>query len=250
MKILLVDDSNTMRRIQRNTLSGLGFTEVDEAEDGADAVAKVQAGDYELVLMDWNMPNMTGIEALKAIRANPNTAAVPVIMVNSESEKSRILEAVQPLEHLWPGASHPAQGRAQELLDRPSQTHQYVAAQPAAGLRDSGQGSGGVGRAPRRRQPSGRARGLLDQGQEGQGPEGRQGQVRRCRQEGRIQGFGPEVEKGRQGQGDRRPQGQGDGGQGQELGQEEAEAALTWFRAATVRDSRGPPRPPPQGPRP
>jgi two-component system chemotaxis response regulator CheY len=95
MKILLVDDSNTMRRIQRNTLGTLGFTDVDEAEDGADAVAKVQAGSYELVLMDWNMPNMTGLEALKAIRANPKTAAVPVIMVTSESEKSRILEAVQ-----------------------------------------------------------------------------------------------------------------------------------------------------------
>jgi len=95
MKILLVDDSNTMRRIQRNTLAGLGFNDVDEAEDGADAVAKVQAGNYDLVLMDWNMPNMTGIEALKAIRANAQTAAVPVIMVTSESEKTRILEAIQ-----------------------------------------------------------------------------------------------------------------------------------------------------------
>jgi two-component system chemotaxis response regulator CheY len=95
MKILLVDDSSTMRRIQKNTLGSLGFTEVDEAEDGQDAVSKVGAKEYDLVLMDWNMPNMTGIEALKAIRANPGTAKVPVIMVTSESEKSRILEAIQ-----------------------------------------------------------------------------------------------------------------------------------------------------------
>ncbi len=95
MKILLVDDSNTMRRIQRNTLTSLGFTEVDEAEDGAEAVKKIPGGGYNLVLMDWNMPNMTGIEALKAIRADPATATLPVIMVTSESEKTRILEAIQ-----------------------------------------------------------------------------------------------------------------------------------------------------------
>lgn len=95
MKILLVDDSSTMRRIQKNTLASLGFTDVDEAEDGQDAVAKVGKAPYELVLMDWNMPNMTGIEALKAIRANPDTAKIPVIMVTSESEKTRILEAIQ-----------------------------------------------------------------------------------------------------------------------------------------------------------
>jgi len=95
MKILLVDDSSTMRRIQKNTLASLGFTDVDEAEDGQDAVSKVGKAPYELVLMDWNMPNMTGIEALKAIRANPDTAKIPVIMVTSESEKTRILEAIQ-----------------------------------------------------------------------------------------------------------------------------------------------------------
>lgn len=95
MRILLVDDSNTMRRIQKNTLTGLGLTDVIEAEDGAEAVRKVQAGGIDLVLMDWNMPNMSGIEALKAIRANPASAGVPVIMVTSESEKSKILEAVQ-----------------------------------------------------------------------------------------------------------------------------------------------------------
>ncbi len=95
MKILLADDSSTMRRIQKNTLSKIGYTDVDEAEDGADAVKKVVAGKYDLVLMDWNMPNMTGIEALKKIKEMPQYKTLPVIMVTSESEKTRILEAIQ-----------------------------------------------------------------------------------------------------------------------------------------------------------
>lgn len=97
MKILLVDDSSTMRRIQKNTLEKLGHTDVTEAGDGAEAIAKLQegAGSYELVLMDWNMPNMTGIDALKKIKADPALKAVPVIMVTSESEKTRIMEAIQ-----------------------------------------------------------------------------------------------------------------------------------------------------------
>jgi two-component system chemotaxis response regulator CheY len=95
MKILLVDDSTTMRRIQKNTLEKLGHTDVIEAGDGLEAIAKLQDGGFELVLMDWNMPNMTGIDALKKIKADPALKAVPVIMVTSESEKTRILEAIQ-----------------------------------------------------------------------------------------------------------------------------------------------------------
>ncbi|MDB5047328.1 MAG: Chemotaxis protein CheY [Fibrobacteres bacterium] len=95
MKILLVDDSNTMRRIEKNTLEKMGYTDIQEAVDGADAISKLTAGGFELVLMDWNMPNMTGIEALKVIKANPATKGVPVIMVTSESEKTRIMEAIQ-----------------------------------------------------------------------------------------------------------------------------------------------------------
>jgi len=95
MKILLVDDSTTMRRIQKNTLEKIGHTDVTEAGDGQEALTKLAAGGFELVLMDWNMPNMTGIEALKKIKADPALKAIPVIMVTSESEKSRIMEAIQ-----------------------------------------------------------------------------------------------------------------------------------------------------------
>ena len=95
MKILLVDDSNTMRRIEKNTLEKMGYTDVTEAQDGAEAVKQVASGRFQLVLMDWNMPNMTGIDALRAIKADPAHKALPVIMVTSESEKSRIMEAIQ-----------------------------------------------------------------------------------------------------------------------------------------------------------
>jgi len=96
MKILLVDDSSTMRRIQKNTLGALGYTDVIEAEDGADALEKLrQNPDVQLTLMDWNMPNMTGIECLKAIKSNPATKGIPVMMVTSEAEKTKIVEAIQ-----------------------------------------------------------------------------------------------------------------------------------------------------------
>jgi two-component system chemotaxis response regulator CheY len=95
MKILLVDDSSTMRRIQKNALEKMGHTDVTEAGDGVEALKKIAEGGFELVLMDWNMPNMTGIEALKKMKADPAVKAVPVIMVTSESEKTRIMEAIQ-----------------------------------------------------------------------------------------------------------------------------------------------------------
>ena len=96
MKILLVDDSNTMRRIQKNTLIQIGYDDIAEAADGKLAYDYLKANpDIELVLMDWNMPNMTGIESLKAIKADAAIKHIPVIMVTSESEKSRIIEAIQ-----------------------------------------------------------------------------------------------------------------------------------------------------------
>ena len=95
MRVLVVDDFSTMRRIVKNILRQLGFNNVVEADDGTTAWEVLNKDNINFIVSDWNMPNMTGIEALKAIRANPKTAAVPVIMVTSESEKSRILEAVQ-----------------------------------------------------------------------------------------------------------------------------------------------------------
>jgi len=95
IKILLVDDSSTMRRIQKNTLVKIGYNEIDEAEDGEDALKKITANKYNLVLMDWNMPIMNGLDCLKKVKGDDALKDVPVIMVTSESEKSRIIEAIQ-----------------------------------------------------------------------------------------------------------------------------------------------------------
>jgi two-component system chemotaxis response regulator CheY len=95
MKILLVDDSGIMRHIQRRILTELGFTDVKEAGDGALALKALDAEKFDLVLMDWNMPNLSGLEALKQLKANPAHKGIPVVMVTSESEKSHIVEAIQ-----------------------------------------------------------------------------------------------------------------------------------------------------------
>lgn len=95
MKILLVDDSGTMRHIQKRTLAELGLTDIKEAVDGATALKEVESTKFDLILMDWNMPNLTGIEALKKLKANPSHKDIPVVMVTSESEKSHIVEAIQ-----------------------------------------------------------------------------------------------------------------------------------------------------------
>ena len=95
MKFLIVDDFSTMRRIIRNLLKELGFTNVDEAEDGVAALAKLRGGNFEFVVSDWNMPNMTGIELLRAIRADDTLKHLPVLMVTAEAKKENIIEAAQ-----------------------------------------------------------------------------------------------------------------------------------------------------------
>ena len=87
MRILIVDDFSTMRRIVRNLLKELGFNNVEEAEDGVDALNKLQAGGYGFVISDWNMPNMDGLELLKTIRADGAMSALPVLMVTAEAKK-------------------------------------------------------------------------------------------------------------------------------------------------------------------
>lgn len=95
MKFLVVDDFSTMRRIVRNLLKELGFTNVDEAEDGVIALQKLHGGDFDFVVTDWNMPNMTGIELLRAIRADAALKGLPVLMITAEAKKENIIEAAQ-----------------------------------------------------------------------------------------------------------------------------------------------------------
>ena len=95
MKFLVVDDFSTMRRIVRNLLKELGFANVDEAEDGVIALQKLKAGEFDFVVTDWNMPNMTGIELLRAIRADAALKTLPVLMITAEAKKENIIEAAQ-----------------------------------------------------------------------------------------------------------------------------------------------------------
>jgi two-component system chemotaxis response regulator CheY len=94
-RFLVVDDFSTMRRIVRNLLKELGFTNVQEAEDGVDALAKLHADEFDFVVSDWNMPNMTGIELLRNIRADAKLKHLPVLMVTAEAKKENIIEAAQ-----------------------------------------------------------------------------------------------------------------------------------------------------------
>ncbi len=95
MKFLVVDDFSTMRRIVRNLLKELGFVNVDEAEDGAVGLRKLQEGNFDFVVSDWNMPNMDGLTMLKSIRASDNLKTIPVLMVTAEAKKENIVAAAQ-----------------------------------------------------------------------------------------------------------------------------------------------------------
>ena len=95
LKILVVDDFSTMRRIVRNLLKELGFQNVDEAEDGVDALGKLRGGGYQFVISDWNMPNMTGLDLIKNIRADAALKTLPVLMVTAEAKKENIIAAAQ-----------------------------------------------------------------------------------------------------------------------------------------------------------
>lgn len=94
-RFLVVDDFSTMRRIVRNLLKELGFVNVQEAEDGVDALAKLRADTFDFVVSDWNMPNMTGIELLREIRADAKLKHLPVLMVTAEAKKENIIMAAQ-----------------------------------------------------------------------------------------------------------------------------------------------------------
>ena len=95
MKILIVDDFSTMRRIIKNLLRDLGFNNTSEADDGKTALPILQGGDFDFLVTDWNMPGMTGIELLKAVRADAKLATLPVLMVTAEQKRDQIVEAAQ-----------------------------------------------------------------------------------------------------------------------------------------------------------
>ena len=95
MKILVVDDFPTMRRIIKNLLKQLGFQHIMEAEDGMNALDLLKEGSFDFVVTDWNMPGMSGLELLKAVRADAKLAALPVLMVTAESKREQIIEAAQ-----------------------------------------------------------------------------------------------------------------------------------------------------------
>ena len=93
MPILVVDDYNTMIRIIRNLLKQLGFENVDDASDGSAALAKMQSKKYGLVISDWNMEPMTGYDLLREVRADPNLATTPFIMITAESKTENVIAA-------------------------------------------------------------------------------------------------------------------------------------------------------------
>lgn len=95
MKILIVDDFSTMRRIIKNLLRDLGFSNTQEADDGNTALPMLQSGNFDFLVTDWNMPGMTGIDLLKAVRADAKLASMPVLLVTAEAKKDQIVEAAQ-----------------------------------------------------------------------------------------------------------------------------------------------------------
>jgi two-component system chemotaxis response regulator CheY len=95
MKILVVDDFSTMRRIIKNLLQDIGFSNTSEADDGQTALPMLKSGDFDLLITDWNMPRMTGLDLLRAVRAEPNLSSLPVLMVTAEAKRDQIIEAAQ-----------------------------------------------------------------------------------------------------------------------------------------------------------
>ena len=95
LKFLVVDDFSTMRRIVRNLLKELGYSSVDEAEDGSAALAKLKRESYDFLISDWNMPVMDGLQLLQAVRADATLSAMPVLMVTAEAKKENIIAAAQ-----------------------------------------------------------------------------------------------------------------------------------------------------------
>ena len=95
MKILIVDDFSTMRRIIKNLLRDLGFNDTTEADDGQTALPMLKTGKFDFLVTDWNMPGMDGLTLLKTVRADENLSSLPVLMVTAEAKREQIVEAAQ-----------------------------------------------------------------------------------------------------------------------------------------------------------
>ncbi len=95
IKILVVDDFATMRKIVKNVLQQLGYSNIEEAENGEEALKKLRSDNFDFVVSDWNMPVKDGLEMLKEIRADANLKSTPVLMVTAEAEKSKVIEAIK-----------------------------------------------------------------------------------------------------------------------------------------------------------
>lgn len=95
MKVLIVDDFATMRRILRNILKQIGFTDINEADDGSTALKELKKEKYDLILCDWNMPEMPGIDLINAIRADDELKGIPFVMITAEAQKDNIIGAVK-----------------------------------------------------------------------------------------------------------------------------------------------------------
>jgi two-component system chemotaxis response regulator CheY len=95
MKILVVDDFSTMRKIVKNVLKQLGYNNIEEAEDGAQAYTKLKNNTFNFVVSDWNMPNMDGLDMLKKVRSDQEIKDLPVLMVTAEAEKDKVITAIK-----------------------------------------------------------------------------------------------------------------------------------------------------------
>ncbi len=95
MKILVVDDFSTMRRIVKNLLKQLGFVNIEEAEDGAQAYTKLKNGGFGFIVSDWNMPNLDGLGLVKKVRSDDELKDLPILMVTAEAEKDKVVTAIQ-----------------------------------------------------------------------------------------------------------------------------------------------------------
>ncbi len=95
LRFLVVDDFSTMRRIVKNLLQELGYQNVQEADDGSTALPMLNSGNFDFLITDWNMPKLPGLDLLKAVRADPSLAKLPVLMVTAEAKRDQIVEAAQ-----------------------------------------------------------------------------------------------------------------------------------------------------------